>query len=366
MQKFQNSLNDTETSRLPLTGMNIPEITAVLEQISEKKIPAYRAKQIFSWINKGVRTYGEMSNLPLSIRKTLEENTTLYGSSVYKKYSGSDITEKLVLKLGDGALIETVLLSRQAGEKPHYTACLSTQVGCPIRCVFCKTGQIGFMRNLDASEITEQYLFLNNTLKSKDPENELSISNIVIMGMGEPLLNLSALRKALEILCISGRRITISTSGITEGIIDLANNGPAAELAVSVTSAREELRSPLMPGLSKYRLSELKSALSYYREKTGRRITLEMVLLGGINTGTEDARALVNFSKGLDVLINLIPWNPVKELSFEEKKLRQCSRNEIEKFTGMLENAGLTVTRRFRRGSGIAGACGQLGANGLL
>jgi 23S rRNA (adenine2503-C2)-methyltransferase len=348
--------------------MTIPELAALLETVTEgQKPPPYRAKQIFSWITQGASGFSEMTNLPPELKKTLEAHAVIRQSTVYKKQCGSDGTIKLTLRLFDGSLIETVLLS----SSNRYTACLSTQAGCPLACVFCKTGTMGFLRNLEASEIVEQFLFLNDELVNMGDEQKQKnrISNIVIMGMGEPMLNLPALRKALEILSVpsgfglSKRKITVSTAGICEGIIDMAKNGPEAELAVSLTSAREELRRRLMPGASKYTLAELKDALFFYQKFQGRRITLEMVLLGGINTGPHDARSLIEFAANIDVVINLIPWNPVSALNFEGKKLRQCGKAEIDNFTGVLEKGGLKVTRRYRRGRGIGGACGQLNPN---
>ena len=376
MRKFQNSLSNTETKKLPISGMTIPEISAALETISEKTISSYRAKQIFSWITKGAHSFREMTNLPLSLITLLEENFLLRGSSIYNKQSGIDGTRKLVISHSDNTLIETVLLpssekesTQNPAKKNRFTACLSTQVGCPMACVFCKTGTMGFIRNLETAEIVEQFLLLNDELykKSGELQTDQKISRIVVMGMGEPLLNIQALRKALDIFCdplgfnLSKRKITISTSGIIEGIIDIAENGPETELAVSLPSAREDLRSRLMPGLINHPLSELKKSLGFYQKKTGRRITIETVLLGGINTGRADAASLINFAKNLDAAINLIPWNPVKDLYFEGKKLIECRQKEIDFFSSLLEKGGCTVTRRFRRGRSIAGACGQLG-----
>ncbi|MCL1811962.1 MAG: 23S rRNA (adenine(2503)-C(2))-methyltransferase RlmN [Treponema sp.] len=374
MQKFPNSLNITEIKKVPFSGMTIPEIADELDAFSPgEKIPAYRSKQIFLQIKNGARNFEEMTCLPKKLIKTLEERSVICGSRPGKKYFGRDGTIKLVLELQDGVLIETVLLDSSSGnkpkpdavKKPHYTACLSTQAGCPMGCVFCKTGSMGFIRNLEPSEIVEQYLFLNDELKKKS--KEYRISNVVVMGMGEPMLNLNALRKALKILCdpagfsVSKRKITVSTAGVNNGITDMAKNGPETELAVSIASAREELRKRLMPGTITYPLPQLNEALSRYQEKQKRRITIETILLGGINTGPEDARALIDFCRNLDVTVNLIPWNPVKELSFEGEKLRQPAPEEVKKFSAMLEEGGITVTQRYRRGRGVSGACGQLG-----
>ena len=374
MQKFQNSLNITETKKIALSGTTLPELAEYLKKIpGGEKQPPYRAKQIFSWIKRGARSFDDMTNLPEEFKKTMKEHAVIRGSRIYKKQCGFDGTIKLVMQLSGGetspigsggstggVLIETVLLP--SFSEKYYTACLSTQAGCPMGCVFCKTGSMGFIRNLETSEIAEPYLFLNDELNMNN-----RISNVVVMGMGEPLLNLPALRKALEILCdpsgfgLSKRKITVSTAGICEGIIDMAENGPETALAVSIASACEDLRCRLMPGASKYSLSRLKEALVFYQKKQSRRITIETVLLGGINTGTSDAQALIDFTRNIDVAINLIPWNPVNELYFEGKKLRKSGQKEIENFTSVLENGGLTVTRRYRRGSSIAGACGQLG-----
>ncbi|MDR2767411.1 MAG: 23S rRNA (adenine(2503)-C(2))-methyltransferase RlmN [Treponema sp.] len=329
----------------------------------EKK---FRAAQIFSWIARGAVSFDEMDNLPLSLRKKLESAYRLRSVSVSETLRGADGTVKLRLGLDDGAAIEAVLLkARETGARGdedggRFTACLSTQAGCPAGCVFCKTGSLGFLRNLSAAEIVEQFLVLNSVSKS-------GVSHVVVMGMGEPLLNLEALGKALGIIIhpegigLSKRRITVSTSGIESGIYALAEKGPLTELAVSLTTAREDLRRRLMPFAGLAGLEGLKKALKAWQQNRGRRVTLETVLLGGINTTADDAEALVRFTRGLKTAINVIPWNPVEGLLFEGKALRAPERAEIDGFRARLEAAGLTVTRRYRRGQGVAGACGQLG-----
>jgi len=197
------------------------------------------------------------------------------------------------------------------------------------------------------------------------------ISNIVVMGMGEPLLNLEQLRKALAVISdsrglnFSRRRITISTCGIAEGIADLADNGPAARLALSLTTADEGLRRRLMPFTAARPLSEVKEALRRFQARGGGRITLEATLLGGINTRAQDAKAMAKFAEGLDAAVNLIPWNPVKGLEFEGAPLREPPAAEVEAFSRSLAALGLSATRRFRRGRGVMGACGQLGGTAL-
>lgn len=335
-------------------------------------LPKFRAKQIFKWIAKGVTSFDDMTDLSLDLRKDLKNQCTVYSSSISQKLEDKDGTVKLQLCLKDTSAIEAVLLSDGEGRK---TACLSTQVGCPAACAFCKTGSIGFHRNLDASEIVEQFLYLKSLHKD--------ISNIVVMGMGEPLLNLHELNQAINVIChpdgigLSRRRITVSTSGIIDGIKAMAECGPEASsipsvrggpqvrLAVSITTADEELRTKLMPITKNNPLPLLKEVLLHYQKEQNRRITLEAVLLGGINTRQKDADALAGFAKDLDCVINLIPWNSVDGLLFEGKPFIEPKNLEVDTFLRQLEKRGLNVTRRYRKGTRISGACGQLGSAGI-
>jgi 23S rRNA (adenine2503-C2)-methyltransferase len=223
-------------------------------------------------------------------------------------------------------------------------------------CVFCKTGLSGFTRNLDSPEITEQFYRIR--------EFYPDISNIVFMGMGEPLLNLCELRRSIAALCRtrSPRRVTVSTCGIADGIISLADDGPAVRLAVSLTTAREDLRRRLMPVSRANPLPRLKEALLYHKARIGRRITLEVALLGGINVSAEDADAMASFARGLDVVVNLIPWNPVEGVLFDGSPLKEPSPEEIARFRAELEKRGLKTVLRRRKGRGLSSACGQLGA----
>ncbi|QQO08069.1 23S rRNA (adenine(2503)-C(2))-methyltransferase RlmN [Breznakiella homolactica] len=328
------------------------------EELHEKLIsyPQYRARQIFRWIARGAVSFDEMTDLPLSLRDDLKNRFSLYSTSVAARLEDPDGTVKLQIHLSDGAMVESVLLVDGEGRK---TACLSVQVGCAMGCVFCKTGTLGLLRNLTASEIVEQFLHLRNLYPG--------ISNIVVMGMGEPLHNIEALRRAVGIIehtdgiGLSKRRITVSTSGIIKGIRDLADQGPDVRLAVSVTAADSELRDKLMPISRTNPLPGLKDALRYYQEKRPGRITLEAVLLGGLNTRPEDARALVSFAQGLDVIVNLIPWNPVEGTALDGIPLREPGTREADGFARYLENASVRVTRRYGKGRSVAGACGQLG-----
>lgn len=335
-----------------ISGYTLSTLTDLL-----KPLPPFRAKQIFKWIARGATSFDSMTDLSQELRKVLNDRFAVQETHISETLTDSDGTIKLQIALQDGAKIETVVLVDGEGRK---TACISTQVGCPMGCAFCKTGSLGFLRNLSAAEITEQ-LFHCRTVAGE-------IANIVIMGMGEPLLNLEHLRTAMSIwsdpagLGMSRRRITISTSGIISGIRDLADHGPEVRLAISLTTADPQLRELLMPVTKANPLSELKEALRYFQSKHDKRITLEAVMLGGLTTRKEDALAIAAFAQGLDVIINLIPWNPVDGMGLRGKAFLEPSDREIDHMVKLLEERGLTVTRRYRKGRGVSGACGQLGS----
>lgn len=332
--------------KVSLSGL-FPEEIAKAIQLS----PLFRAKQIYEWISKGAESFEQMTNIDKTTRKFLEENVLLRSSKVTEVLKDPDGTIKLQISLSDGLAIETVLLTDKEGRK---TACVSCQAGCAMGCAFCQTGRLGLGRNLTAGEIVEEFFFMEKEAGTLD--------NIVFMGMGEPLQNLDAIRKAVEILTdkkgrgLSPRRITLSTCGLISGIYELAENGPFVRLAISLTTADPALREQLMPVSKGNPLPELKKAIKFYSEKTGKRITLEAALLSGQNTGLESAKRMAEFAAGLDAYINLIPWNPVQGLQFKTP-----SRKECEEFVKILQNANLKVNLRTRRGVKIGGACGQLG-----
>lgn len=329
-----------------LTGLLPQEICEKLE-LKEK----FRGKQIFKWVGTGVKTFDEMTNLSKALRDELSSKATLRTSTVSNVLEDPDGTIKLQITLEDGNAVETVLLTDKENRK---TACVSCQAGCAMKCAFCQTGTLGLSRNLTPAEIVEQFLYLE--------EKAGPLDNIVFMGMGEPMQNLDGIRKAIEILsspdgrALSKKRITLSTSGIIKGIYDLADNGPHIRLAVSLTTADEELRKELMPVTNGNSLKDLRKAISYYAEKSGKRVTLEAALLHDKNTSEESAKNMIEFAKGIDVNVNLIPWNPVATLPFTEP-----GSNEVHRFVERLEKAGLNVTLRTKRGRKIGGACGQLG-----
>lgn len=334
------------SEKISLAGLTPEEISSSLQLK-----PAFRAKQVYEWIAKGVESFDQMTNIDKATREKLDCSALLRSSSVSQVLRDPDGTIKLQITLNDGRAIETVLLTDKEGRK---TACVSCQAGCAMKCAFCQTGQLGLGRNLTAGEIVEEFLFMEKEAGKLD--------NIVFMGMGEPFQNLDAIRKAVAVLtdpkgrALSSRRITLSTCGLIKGIYDLANFGPKMRLAISLTTADEDLRNQLMPVTKGNPLPELKKAISYFIEKTGKRVTLEAALLSGKNTGKESAERLIDFARGLDVYINLIPWNPVPGLDFETP-----SPEETRNFVRLLENANLNVNLRTRRGEKIGGACGQLG-----
>ncbi|MDR0383473.1 MAG: 23S rRNA (adenine(2503)-C(2))-methyltransferase RlmN [Spirochaetaceae bacterium] len=334
-------------SKPSLSGVPPAELETLLSPL-----PAYRSKQIFGWINRGACSFEAMNNLPVALRHELDGRFCLRKTAVANRLEDSDGGAiKLQISV-QGGLIEAVVLQDAAGRR---TACLSTQLGCPMGCVFCKTGSMGFIRNLDSAEITEQFYHIRALYPG--------ISNIVIMGMGEPLLNLVELRRSLSVLCetASPRRVTVSTCGLADGIVSLADSGPAVRLAVSLTTAREDLRRRLMPAAAANPLGSLKEAIMYHQKRRGRRITLEAVMLGGINTSVQDADAMAAFASGLDVVVNLIPWNPARGLAFEGSPLKEPSATELGRFRSFLEERGLKTVLRRKKGRSIAGACGQLG-----
>lgn len=334
------------SEKISLAGLTPEEISSSLQLK-----PAFRAKQVYEWIAKGVESFDQMTNIDKATREKLDSSALLRSSSVSQVLRDPDGTIKLQITLNDGRAIETVLLTDKEGRK---TACVSCQAGCAMKCAFCQTGQLGLGRNLTAGEIVEEFLFMEKEAGKLD--------NIVFMGMGEPFQNLDAIRKAVAVLtdpkgrALSSRRITLSTCGLIKGIYDLANFGPKMRLAISLTTADEDLRNQLMPVTKGNPLPELKKAISYFIEKTGKRVTLEAALLSGKNTGKKSAERLIDFARGLDVYINLIPWNPVPGLDFETP-----SPEETRNFVRLLENANLNVNLRTRRGEKIGGACGQLG-----
>jgi len=345
--------------KISLAGNSLRKLEKLLS------LERFRAGQIYNWIIRGSCDFDQMTDIPVSMRSVLKANFSIFSGSVISCHDDNS-AKKIVVELKDGLKIESVLLK---DGKNRLTACLSTQAGCPVGCVFCKTGRLGFSRNLEANEIAEQFLFLRNIAAAEKTENkdERPVDNIVIMGMGEPLLNMTHLRNAIAFfndpsgMNFSGRRITVSTCGICEGLFDIASNGPFIRIALSLATADERLRQKMIPAAKSNPLEKIREALILFQSNGGGRITLEIPLLGGVNTRSADAASIAEFAAGIDSVVNIIPWNPAAGLELDGKPLREPEKKEISDFLSKLEKYGLKTTLRLHKGRGIMGACGQLG-----
>jgi 23S rRNA (adenine2503-C2)-methyltransferase len=356
----------------------------------EHGLPAYRAGQVRKWLfQKRAAGFDQMTDLPVALRAQLAAEFQIWTTRVVKQRQSADGCEKLLLELGDAQRIECVLLR---DDKEHCTACISTQVGCAMGCAFCATGIDGFVRNLTAGEIIEQMLRLqrllgavggdssrrleldrsaigdgSRLLQRNDGIGPERLSHIVVMGMGEPLLNLDALLPALAAavdrdgLGISARRITISTVGLPDGIRRLARENCQYHLAVSLHAADDALRNEIVPANRGFGIAAILAAADEYFAETGRRVTFEYVLLAGVNDQPEHASELVRLLRGRPALVNLIPYNPAPGLPYRTPPSTVTAR-----FVEILAQAGLNVNIRHRKGDRIAAACGQLrrGSNG--
>ena len=329
-----------------LSGLNESELLSELSL--DKK---FRASQIFSSIHStGITDINLITSLPLSERERISKKYSVLTSEIDAELSDPDGSSKLRIKLHDSQMIECVLLS---DSKSRKTACISTQAGCRMGCTFCKTGSMGYRRNLEAFEIIEQYLHLRNSFGH--------ISNIVFMGMGEPLDNYDNLLKAVNILHnrkginLGYRKMTVSTCGLADAIIKLADSDADIRLALSLNAADQLKRKEIMPVTAKYSLNDLKKALKYFQAVRKKRITLEYVLIDDFNISEKDASLLKDFCSGLSVMINLIPWNPAENLPYKTP-----SWTKIENFCTMMDRYKLPYSVRRKKGRSINGACGQL------
>jgi 23S rRNA (adenine2503-C2)-methyltransferase len=322
--------------------------------LAERGERPFRAKQVRQWvISRRVSEFEQMTDLPKELRAALAEEWTVFSTRVVRESVAEDGTTKLLLGLRDGHTVECVLIP----EEKRRTICLSTQVGCGMGCVFCASGLNGVERNLTPGEMTEQLLQLNRRLHEED-----RVNHIVVMGMGEPLANLESLLKVLTMatslkdgLGISARNITISTVGLPAKIKRLSREGKQYHLAVSLHAPNNKLRQEIVPMAEKVELEDILEAADEFREKTGRQVTFEYVLLGGINDDVTHARQLVRLMGMRDAMINLIPYNSVSGLPF---KTPASERTNV--FAETLRQAGLVVKVRKRKGSNIDAACGQL------
>ncbi|MGB9620566.1 MAG: 23S rRNA (adenine(2503)-C(2))-methyltransferase RlmN, partial [Armatimonadota bacterium] len=331
-----------------LIGLSSPEIAALCRELGHL---TYRGRQIARWLYRTrVRDFDSMTDIPRDLRHKLAECADLTRSRVLRESRSKDGTTKLLLSMADDEAIECVLLPYQ----DRVSVCVSTQVGCPAGCIFCATASGGFVRNLTAGEIVEQVLTLSDVLGPGD-----RVTHVVFMGMGEPLLNLQNVVKAVDLLHdgvgISMRRMTISTVGITPAIRKLSELDMQLTLAVSLHAPDQELRRKLIPISARYPLDELISACRDYANRTRRRVTFEYLLLSGVNDSPKHARALARLLRGMLCHVNLIPYNPVAGKSFSRP-----SGRAITVFRSILEDSGVAVTQRVERGHAVSAACGQL------
>ena len=345
--------------KINILNLSQEELTDFLVSLGLKK---FYGKEVFIWLHKKiVRNFDDMTNISLKDREILKESAYISLFNLLKyQVSKIDKTEKFLFSLEDGGTIETVLLRHKDSKNKEIrnTLCVSSQVGCPVKCSFCATGQSGYMRNLNVSEILNQVYTVERRLKNKG-EN---LNNLVFMGMGEPLLNIDNLSKALSIISnengvnISKRKITISTSGIVPGIEKILLEKIPIELAVSLHSAINEKRDQIIPINKNFPLEDLSAVLVEYQKQTKRRLTFEYILIDNFNIFEVDANALADFAHQFDHIINLIPYNEVDGVEHKRPSVKK-----IERFYNYLKNVRkLNVTLRQEKGSDIDGACGQL------
>lgn len=334
---------------MDIKSLTLEELKSV---VTELGLPGFRAKQIYEWMHvKLVTSYDEMTNLSKDLRERMSESyplVTLKQERVQE--SQIDGTKKFLFELPDGNFVESVFMRYKHGN----SVCISSQVGCKMGCRFCASTLDGWERNLLPSEMLEQIYSITRIVGER-------ISNIVVMGTGEPMDNYDNLVRFIHLITdenglnISGRNITVSTCGIVPGIRRLAEEDLTLTLALSLHATTDEKRVKLMPIANKYSISELMEACAYYFDKTGRRITFEYSLVGGVNDTPEDAKELIALARPLGCHVNLIPVNPIKERDFV-----RGSREAILAFKDRLEKNGINVTIRREMGQDIDGACGQL------
>ena len=331
-----------------IKSMSLPELKSDFEALSE---PSYRASQVYSWLSKGVYSFDDMTNLPGTFREILKSKYYITKLNIKDKKVSIDGTVKYLFELSDGELIESVLMNYKHG----YSMCLSTQAGCKMGCSFCSTGKCGFSRNLSSSEILAQ-------IESAQLDSGIKISNIVLMGMGEPLDNYPNVLKFLKLvtspdgLNIGARHISLSTCGLVDKIYKLAEEKMPITLSVSLHAPNDEIRNKIMKINRKWNIKELIKACEDYISYTNRRISFEYAMIDNLNDTPECANELAELLKGMLCHVNLIPLNG----AHQESRLKKSSNNRIYQFKQVLEKRGITTTIRRTLGEDIEASCGQL------
>jgi 23S rRNA (adenine2503-C2)-methyltransferase len=340
---------------LPKTDIRSLSLEQLIEKLVATGEKPFRAKQVYEWLwKKSAHSFDQMTNLSKELRATLVENYTINSVGIETQQKSNDGTIKNAFKLYDGNIIEGVLIPTS----DRMTACVSSQVGCSLTCKFCATGYMDRKRNLNADEIYDQVVLIDRQARQN---YDIPLSNIVYMGMGEPLLNYANVMKSVEMITspaglgMSPQRITVSTAGVAKMIKKMADDGARFNLALSLHAANDEKRNKIMPINESNNLEVLGEALAYWYQKTGNRITFEYIVFNHFNDEIEDARELWQFSKKAPCKINLIEYNPISNADF-----LNADGDKIEKFKNFLESKGLIVNIRRSRGKDIDAACGQL------
>lgn len=340
------------TSKQNIRNFNLQELKAAIEAIGEK---GFRAKQIYEWLwKKNASNFEEMSNLSKTLREHLEEHFYIDHITLDDQQISSDKTIKCAFNLGENKVVEGVLIPTSS----RMTACISSQVGCSLACKFCATGKLKLMRNLTAGEIVDQVVYLKNQAENR---YNTTLSNIVYMGMGEPLLNYKNMLRSTELITseeglgMSPKRITVSTAGIAKMIKKLGDDEVKFNLALSLHAANDKKRSEIMEINESNNLDSLTEALQYFHEKTGTRVTFEYIIFKDFNDGLEDAQELAEFAKCVPCKVNIIEYNPIDDGEFQ-----QADPEKVDAFANYLEKKNMIVHVRRSRGKDIDAACGQL------
>ncbi len=332
-------------------------LSEIEEEFKELLLPKYRARQVYDWLSKGVKNFDEMTNISKSLREMLKSNYVILGVEIEKKFeSNLDDTVKYLFRLHDNEFIEAVLMKYNHG----YSMCISTQVGCKMGCKFCATGKSGFLRNLEPSEMLSQ-------IQVAQQDNDIRISNIVLMGMGEPLDNYKNVLKFLRLVSDSNgmnigmRHISLSTCGLVDKMYDLANEGFQLTLSVSLHAPNDEIRNQIMPVNRRWNVDELIKACKDYIEKTNRRISFEYAMINELNDTQQCAEELSRLLKGMLCHVNLIPMNNVEGSIYEKS-----NEKRLRRFVDTLKRNRINVTVRRTLGADISASCGQLRRNNVL
>ncbi len=335
-----------------IRALTLQEITDLLKAKGEAK---FRAKQIYEWLwQKTAHNFDDMSNLSKPLRDWLNQTFVINAVTISDQQISNDKTIKCAMKLHDGNVVESVLIPT----KTRMTACISSQVGCSLTCKFCATGKLKRLRNLNADEIYDQVALVKNLAETKYSQ---ALTNIVYMGMGEPLLNYAETIRSVDRITspdglnMSPSRITVSTAGIAKMIMKLGDDGVKFNLALSLHAANDEKRNHIMPINESNSLDNLEEALNYFYEKTGSRVTFEYIVFKDFNDGIQDAKELADFCRKTTAKVNIIEYNPIDDGEF-----KQTTPERLDAFVKHLEGKGVIVNVRRSRGKDIDAACGQL------